>query len=374
MTPALSIWLDASRVIAALVVFVGHSRGLAVAPADVGPAWHRAGEDAVVAFFVISGYVIAWSTARSGADFRGYMEARASRIYSAAIPALLFALALDHIGMQLDASRYLPNWQYDYILPTLVFHWSFLGGTWFGPADPYSVASYWSLPYEVWYYVLFGCLTLLEGRRRRWAVAGVLLFMGPRMWLLLPCWWLGVLLLDWLPRLQIEPTRARWLVVAALSGYAWFIASGARATTDALSRDAYAWVNSWSPLIFRPGGSVHPLSDYITAALFTLFVIGVASSELRWGARAEAVVRWLAGYTFTLYLVHYPILVFCTALGMHRVDWLTFSGITVATLVATWLLGQVGEMRRSVYLRAIRQLLDAAQALRERLRRSTGHP
>lgn len=372
MTPSLSIWLDASRVVAALVVFVGHARGLAVAPADIGPAWHRAGEDAVVAFFVISGYVIAWSSARADTDFRGYMLARASRIYSAAIPALLFALALDHIGMRLDASRYLPNWQYDYILPTLVFHWSFLGGTWFGPADPYSVASYWSLPYEVWYYVLFGCLTLLEGRRRHWAVAGVLLFMGPRMWLLLPCWWLGVLLLGWLPRVRMSPSTARLLILAAVSGYAWFVASGARAHTDALSKDAYAWFNAWSPLIFRPGGSGHPLSDYVTAALFAAFVIGAARSELRFGSRGEAVVRWLAGYTFTLYLVHYPILVFCTALGMHRVEWLTFSGITVATLAATWLLGQVGEVRRSVYRRAIEQLLDAVRSLRTRRHRSVG--
>lgn len=374
MTPALSIWLDISRVIAALVVFVGHARGLAVAPADIGPGWHRAGEDAVVAFFVISGYVIAWSTARSGADFRGYMEARASRIYSAAIPALLFALAIDHIGMQLDSSRYQPNWQYDYIVPTLLFHWSFLGGTWFGPADPYSVASYWSLPYEVWYYVLFGCLTLLEGRRRRWAVAAVLLFMGPRMWLLLPCWWLGVLLLDWLPRLQVTPGRARLLMAGAVCGYVGFVVSGARAQADALSRDAYAWFNDWSPLLFRPGGSVHPLSDYVTAALFALFVIGVANSELRFGARSEALVRWLAGYTFTLYLVHFPILVFCTALGLHRVDWLTFCWVTAATLAATWLLGQVGEMRRSLYLRAIRQVLDAALALRGRRRSSAGNP
>lgn len=372
MTPALSTGLDASRIVAALVVFVGHARGLAVAPSDIGPGWHRAGEDAVVAFFVISGYVIAWSTARSRVDFRGYMEARASRIYSAAIPALLFALALDHIGMRLDASPYLPNWQYDHILATLVFHWSFLGGTWFGPADPYSVASYWSLPYEVWYYVLFGCLTLLDGRRRRWAVVGVLLFMGPRMWLLLPCWWLGVLLLDWLPRLRMTPIQARLLILAAVCGYAWFIASGARANGDALSRDAFAWFNTWSPLVFRPGGSVHPLSDYVTACLFALLVIGMANSDLRLGTRGEAGVRWLAGYTFTLYLVHYPILVFCTALGLRRVEWLTFLAVTAVTLVATWILGQIGEARRRMYLHAIRRLLDVAQSLRNRHRRPVG--
>ncbi|TXC66445.1 hypothetical protein FSC37_13100 [Piscinibacter aquaticus] len=73
----------------------------------------------------------------------------------------------------------------------------------------------------------------------------------------------------------------------------------------------------------------------MTAALFALFVIGVANSELRFGARSEALVRWLAGYTFTLYLVHFPILVFCTALGLHRVDWLTFCWVTAATLAAT---------------------------------------
>ncbi|TXC66444.1 hypothetical protein FSC37_13095 [Piscinibacter aquaticus] len=67
------------------------------------------------------------------------------------------------------------------------------------------------------------------------------------MWLLLPCWWLGVLLLDWLPRLQVTPGRARLLIAGAVCGYVGFVVSGARAQADALSRDAYAGSTTGRP-------------------------------------------------------------------------------------------------------------------------------
>jgi peptidoglycan/LPS O-acetylase OafA/YrhL len=150
VNPALSVWLDLCRVIAAGVVFVGHARGLEVAPAALAPHWHRTAEDAVIAFFVISGFVIAWSARRPGTGLRDYVEARASRVFSVAIPAVLATVAIDHVGMRLDSSFYSPDWQYPKLWLYLPFHWSFLGGTWFGAIDPFSMASYWSLPYEVW--------------------------------------------------------------------------------------------------------------------------------------------------------------------------------------------------------------------------------
>ena len=235
MTPALSVWLDLCRVLAAAVVVFGHARALEITPRFVGLQWHRTADDAVIAFFVISGFVIAWSTAKSRGGMRGYVEARASRVYSVAIPAVLLALALDHIGMRLDVSQYAPEWQYPKAWLYIGFHWAFLGGTWFGPMDPFSMASYWSLPYEVWYYVLFGCATILQGRARWVGVALVLAFMGPRMWLLLPCWWVGVVLHRHIDRLRIEPRLAWGVMALALIGYLVFVNSvrGPRSTRRA---------------------------------------------------------------------------------------------------------------------------------------------
>ena len=108
MNAALSAWMDLCRVLSAAVVFFGHARALDVTPASVSAHWHRTADDAVIVFFVISGYVIAWSTARAGPGLRKYVEARASRVYSVAVPAVLLALAMDMVGMRLDINRYTP--------------------------------------------------------------------------------------------------------------------------------------------------------------------------------------------------------------------------------------------------------------------------
>jgi peptidoglycan/LPS O-acetylase OafA/YrhL len=368
MNPSLSAWMDLSRVVAALVVFFGHARGLGLTASWVDESWHRHADDAVVAFFVISGFVIAWSTQKAGRGIRHYAEARASRIYSVALPAVLVALALDHIGMRFDSSQYDVDWQYPKLWLYLPLHWTFLGGTWIGPMDPFSMKSYWSLPYEVWYYVLFGCATLLKGHARTVGVALTLAFMGPRMWLLLPCWWLGVLLNDHLHRIQIVPRVAWTMMGLSILGYAWFVASGGRAATDAASSALYASFDLWLPSPFTPGGTVHAVSDYLVAALFGIFLVGCSRCGSAFGRRPDAVIRMLAGHTFSLYLIHYSLLVLLVAMGASTDGWLEFTWVITLTAVVTWSLAQIGESRRSGYRRAVGAALDLAMSAGRTLR------
>jgi len=366
MNASLSVWLDLCRVIAALAVFIGHSQVLGLAPPWVAAHWHRTAEDAVVAFFVLSGYVIAWSTDRPTATIRDYFEARASRIYSVAIPAVLFALALDGIGMRLDASHYAPDWQYPKLWLHLPLHWLFLGGTWVGPMDPFSMKSYWSLPYEVWYYILFGCTTLLRGRARVVGIVLTLGIMGPRMWLLLPCWWLGVLLYRHRSNLVLPSSAAPILMLGSSLLYLAFVASDGRLAVDRLSRGLYAWFDTWLPAPFVPGGTVHALTDHVVALLFGSFLIGCASSARRFGADTASVIRGLANYSFSFYLIHFSLLVLFAAAGWSNPDSLAYVAIIGATFGLTWVLGQVGEVRRHVYRRAISKLIDSILALRSR--------
>ena len=368
MNASLSVWMDLCRVLAAAVVFVGHARGLGLAPEAVAAHWHRTAEDAVDAFFVISGYVIAWSTARAGSGMRDYVEARASRVYSVAVPAVLMALAMDLVGMRFDASLYDADWQYPRLWLYLPLHWAFLGGTWIGPMDPFSMASYWSLPYEVWYYALFGCATLLTGVQRRIGVTVVMALMGPRMWLLLPCWWLGVLLHAHLDRWRMNAAAARLLMGFAVMTYVVFVASGGRASVDLASKHLYTWFNTWLPLPFVRGGTVHALSDYVVVVLFGLFLVGCASARINFGRHSTQLIRSLAGYTFSLYLIHYSLLVLLGAMGVAATDWIAFAGVMALTALLTWGLAQVGEMRRSVYRRAVVALLDLGLCAVKRLR------
>ncbi|MDE2400632.1 MAG: acyltransferase [Burkholderiales bacterium] len=368
MNPTLSIWLELSRVLAALVVFVGHSVALGVAPQEVGMAWHRTADDAVTAFFVISGLVIAHSTRASKATLSDYALARLSRVYSVALPTVLFALAVDHMGMHFDVTQYAPNWQYPKLWLYLPLHWLFLGETWLGAIYPFTMAPYWSLGYEVWYYVLFGCITFLAGRTRWVVVAAVLLIMGPRIWLLLPTWWLGVVLLRWLDRLRMGRGAAFGLMALALAAYALFLLSGVRGATDAASRQLYAWFSSVLTAPFHQGSTVHVLSDYVVALLFAAFLVGCASCRFGFGTRAEALIRAAAAHTFTFYLIHFTLLVFARALGYASVSWGVYGGILGAILITTWGLARIGEQRRGWYRTLFARAWRALSGLRGALK------
>lgn len=369
MTPALSVWLDLCRVVAALAVFIGHAVLLGVAPQSVGLIWQRSADDAVTAFFVISGLVIAHTTASSHGQAGGYVLARLSRVYSVALPAVVFALAVDLVGMRWDASQYDPGWQYPKLWLYLPFHWLFLGETWFGAIYPFTMAPYWSLGYEVWYYVLFGCITFLTRRTRWWIVLGVLLLMGPRILLLLPAWWMGVWLYRHLERLRTGPWVAVSLMLCALAGYGLFLASGWRDMTDVVSNQFYGWLSAVLPRPFDAGSTVHVLSDYVVAALFAVFLVGCAGCRFTFAPGVGVVIRWLAGHTFTFYLIHYTLLVFARALGIERAPWPGFAAVLGAVLLVTWLLAQVGEQRRHWYRAAFVQVWDWLSAHMKLVRR-----
>ena len=61
--------------------------------------------------------------------------------------------------------------------------------------------------------------------------------------------------------------------------------------------------------------------DYLIGALTALFVAGLANARLPLpGLRAQNAVRWLAGTSFGLYLLHYPLLTFWATVIPEPVD------------------------------------------------------
>jgi peptidoglycan/LPS O-acetylase OafA/YrhL len=349
MTPALSVWLDLCRVLAALAVFVGHSVYLQVAPPSLSLTWHRSADDAVIAFFVISGLVIAHTTLGHAGGAGRYALARLSRVYSVAVPAVLMALAIDLIGMRIDPSHYAPDWQYPKFWFYLPFHWLFLGETWFGAIQPFSMLPYWSLGYEVWYYVLFGVVVFLRGPLRWFIALLVLAVMGPRIVLLLPVWLVGVALQRTLPTLQLRPRAARALMALALLAYLVFFLSGLRNATDAASRWLYATASAVLPVPFDPGSTVHVVSDHVVALIFAVFVMGCARCGWDFGAAGALWIKRLAGFTFSFYLIHFTLLVLARALGASQPGWLAYGALLLAVMAGTWALAQVGELRRDWY-------------------------
>ncbi|UUZ51422.1 hypothetical protein LP420_19440 [Massilia sp. B-10] len=70
----------------------------------------------------------------------------------------------------------------------LPLHTLFMGELWTLTETPPWLVPYWSLGFEVWYYVLFGVMVYARGLRRVLLGGLVLLIMGPKLWLLLPVW------------------------------------------------------------------------------------------------------------------------------------------------------------------------------------------
>jgi peptidoglycan/LPS O-acetylase OafA/YrhL len=85
--------LDAARGFVALYVVLGHSLYDKLGPFE--PAI-RFGQEAVMAFFIISGFVIKWTTSKiaSVTDFRSYFFKRFARIYSIWFPGVLLLVIL----------------------------------------------------------------------------------------------------------------------------------------------------------------------------------------------------------------------------------------------------------------------------------------
>lgn len=358
MNPALSIWLDACRVVAAFAVFLGHAVGLEVAPDFLGKQWHRSADDAVTAFFIISGFVIAHTTQqRADQGLRAYVLARTSRLYSVALPAILFAYAVDQVGMRIDATPYVPDWQYPRPWLYIPLHLAFLGETWLGAFQPFTMAPYWSLSYEAWYYAFFGLVFFLRGWAR-WLFAGAtLLVMGPRIWLLMPVWYLGVWLHGRIDAWRVPVGVARSLMVLPLVGYAAFLAFGWQKALDQASKDLYGVFSQTLPFPFSSGSTVHVLSDYAMAMMFVVFLVGCAHGGMELRGRLAAWIRKAAAYSFTFYLLHFTLLVFCMALGWYHVRPWHFAGITLAVLAISWAHAQVGELRRAQYARVIDRIL-----------------
>ena len=295
MTNELSLYLDALRFGAAFAVFVSH---FSTGRISGGLFWQfDGGRTAVLVFFVLSGFVIAWVSETRERTLEEYGLSRVARLYSVIIPAFLLTAALDSVGKAIDPRLYGPEWGHSMAHPMIDYALSavFLGESWTIRVLPGFNVPYWSLNYEAWYYVLFAAAIFLRGRPRIAAVIVAALLAGPRILFLLPVWLMGVA--AWRLRAELPLRLGRSLVIVCLAGFIALEAFGGERLFGHPS-------SRWLP----PDFSAY---DFVLGALVALFIIGLANVQLPMPrARFERLVRGLAGTSFGLYLLHYPLLNF----------------------------------------------------------------
>ncbi len=314
MTRGFSLWLDLIRALAAFTVLFGHMAHIRFTGGDYYflREWNVA-SDAVVVFFVISGLVIAYAAERDG-DLRTYTFNRLSRIYTVIVPALLLTLLFDAIGTRITMEAYPQGYYQALPLGEFLFRGLTLSPQWWGLMDPVRLGSngpLWSLSYEVAYYAIFGAIVFLRGAIRPVMVALIALIAGLPILALLPAWALGVLVWRRVgqPDATALPLPVAWAM--AIGGPALIVlakAFGAAEIFAALTAQAFAPADYHMVL----GYSDEILWNTLMAVLMVLHLLGIARlmQGTNWTepTRAAHVIRWLAGGSFSLYVMHYPTL------------------------------------------------------------------
>jgi peptidoglycan/LPS O-acetylase OafA/YrhL len=333
----LSLYLDAVRFAAALVVVLSHA-WLVLYP---GYPLHWPGPAAVIVFFVLSGFVMAYVTDRRDRSQADYALDRLSRLWSVALPALGFGIVL---GPYVSQSVFMPELADSNVAVRTAANAVFMAQAWFLDLAPPLNGPFWSLNYEAWYYAIFGAWTYLPRTSRAPVAILLSLIAGPKILMLMPCWLLGVLVYRTMQRRRVSEKTAVLLWICSLVAAALLIKS-------AVPTRLHDIFQSHSPqMAALLAYSSSPLTDCALAALIAVNFYATAHAY-RLGRillPLAAPIRLMASFTLTTYLFHLPLLVLFWDV-LHTPPWICLLSLAGSIFV----IGYLTEHRR----RELRALL-----------------
>lgn len=314
--------LDGVRGIAALVVVAHHTIQLAptfariqaaVSAAGESPvAWALThtplhlfwiGEEAVLVFFVLSGFVLTLPAQARPVRWREYYPRRLVRLYLPVLAAVLLTVALKAAAGRPPTTER-STWVHDRSVVPLAEGWHdalLLDGS--SLLD----SPLWSLQWEVIFSLALPVYLLLRRQRLRWALVeavglvalvGLGTATGTKALRYLPIFGLGVLLAQ-------HPQ-----VLDAVTG--WF---------DARRRPRIAWSAAVAAVVvlltarWLVHGLPHPprVLEAAASAATVAGAVAVVLLALRWAPGTAALehpaAQWLGARSFSLYLVHEPVVV-----------------------------------------------------------------
>lgn len=337
MTKTLSIYLDLVRFLAALAVVMAHL----AEHFFVGIPLPLVGKDAVIVFFVLSGFVIAYVADTKEKDWVDFAISRYTRLGSVFFPAMLLGVLLtpveNHAGWQ--------GWQaLPYALMISGVNSVFLGQIWQLDLTPPNNNPAWSLNYEACYYLLFGLAIFLRGFWRWPLVAIAAIVIGPKILILMPPWLAGCAFYYWRDRLRLTSARANALFLVSIALYAVYFFSN----LNVAIRTALLHVAPWPMEHLQ--WSNRFVGDYILCLIVLINFSAARHMEngfTRFLLRHANAIRKAAGYTLSIYLFHMPLIVLFGAVvgDAHgsRLQGLMVAAMLIPAIIA---LASVTELRR----------------------------
>ena len=291
------IGLDLLRGLAAFEVFLGHVRGSSFVEYGALPPHQRTllvavifgitrvGHEAVMVFFVLSGYLVFGKvltrSIQGQFSLTQYIVERTTRILLPLVPACLFTDLLNHAVFGLP-------WN----LVGLIGNMVGLNGVFVNTLP--NNAPLWTLAYEIWFYIIGGALGFLSASKSRCTNALVVVAVGIALFTVLDAryllFWMLAASAIWLlntPYRAVMATAGFSLAVCGVCLYE--LSSGSR---------------SFTSIILVP-----PATAEFFICLGTIMVLPFLSTTktnelLRVVARP---VKVLSSISFSLYLFHYPV-------------------------------------------------------------------
>jgi peptidoglycan/LPS O-acetylase OafA/YrhL len=348
MSKALSIYLDAIRFTAAVLVVLTHLRHEKFTGGPLKEFIGNSGNEAVMIFFVLSGFVIAYTVDTKDRNLRDYMLSRMARLYSVALPALVLTVILDQTGRLIDYGVY--DWNYyrgNEHLIRFVANLLFVNELWFVSIRPWSNGPYWSLGYEFWYYVIFGIVVFMKGKPRIGLVTVACIIIGPKILLLFPIWLLGVATYHVAQRQQIPRTLGWLLFAGSIAAVVVYAKLGVKASLDSLTVAVLG-----RELCDRLLWSQFFISSYLIAAMIAANFIGfscIADNFDSLFRRLEKPIRYLASFTLTTYLLHFPLMLFfVTLLPGARQNYFDRALLLLAVAASIFVIGIFTEHKKHI--------------------------
>lgn len=323
LTRSASAHLDLIRAVAAWAVMWGHIRGnlfvdfqhltrpsLLLKTLYFVTAF---GHQAVMVFFVLSGFLISSSviqSCNSGTwSWRDYAINRSSRLYVVLIPGLLLGLMWDKLGSTIFASTGLYSHPLEsfgsVIVQNQLTAGTFLGNLFFLQtilcATFGSNGPLWSLANEFWYYVLFPAAFFAGFGWARRSMRSAILLTGLTICLAVFLGWEKIIgFVIWLAGFGLvvayswSPLRSKgWLTPYVLVSFAVLAGCLAAARTE-------------TSKVFG--------SDLAVGIAFALFLFGVLHMDI--GGRSDTyrkIAGFLADFSYSLYVLHFPLVLFLRA-------------------------------------------------------------
>jgi len=304
-----------------------------------------AGYLGVDVFFVISGFLITGLIAKSidahSFSFASFYYRRAKRL----LPAAFLVLGLTLIAAPFCVSDSALDELRGQAIGAITFSSNFIfwqqAGYFDSEAATKPLLHFWSLSLEEQYYLVMPALLAFAPRKAWLAIIAVILAGSAALTVYL---------------LTIDPSAAFYL----LPSRAWQLALGSFAALVAsrfMGAPLLSWLRVPALIVLLatpafPIGGPHPGVDSAIVCLATLvLILGATGGEAERSPPVRA-VAWVGNFSYSLYLVHWPVLVLMRARWPDLPEWGTLAALAASIALSLALYTWIEEPFRRSFTKA----------------------